>query len=101
VRGHRCLRQGAADAAAAEAGAFSKKDAGLRRRELLGSGEGSLAVQVASLCAAHARELLVCSKGSQVLVEVATGAQEGGLASPAALHQPPGRACFAIEGLCA
>ncbi len=59
---------------------FSKKDAGLRRQELLGSGKGSLATELTIVCAATATKLLLNPKGSDLLVEVACGA-EGGLQS--------------------
>ncbi|EIE25301.1 ARM repeat-containing protein [Coccomyxa subellipsoidea C-169] len=59
---------------------FSKKDAGLRRQELLGSGKGSLATELTTVCAANATKLLLNPKGSDLLVEAACGA-EGGLQS--------------------
>ncbi|KAK9908988.1 hypothetical protein WJX75_005639 [Coccomyxa subellipsoidea] len=56
----------------------SKKDAGLRRQELLGSGKGSLATELTAACAANAAKLLINPKGCDLMVEAACGA-EGGL----------------------
>lgn len=59
--------------AQAERGAFlgiSKKDAGLRRRELLGTGTGSLAEGINSSCRERARELLRSKAAGDLLVEV-------------------------------
>ena len=48
----------------------SKKDAAVRRRELLGSGPGSLAAGLCSTCADHARELLDSKAGGDLFAEV-------------------------------
>lgn len=55
----------------------SKKDPGLRRQELLGSGPDSLAAGLVGLCAEQAVQLLASPVGSEVLVEVARGAAGG------------------------
>ena len=56
----------------------SKKEDGVRRQELLCEGEGSLEEALLQLCTTEAGVLLKCRRGSNVLVEVARGA-EGGL----------------------
>ena len=56
-----------------ERGAFlgvSKKYAGLRRRELLGTGTGSLAEALCRTCREHARQLLRSKAAGDLLVEV-------------------------------
>jgi hypothetical protein len=55
----------------------SKKDAGLRRQELLGSGKGSLATELTAACAANAAKLLINPKGCDLMVEAACGAEGG------------------------
>jgi pumilio family protein 6 len=55
----------------------SKKAADVRRRELLGSGPGSLSGGLVQLCAEQAPQLLASPVGSEVLVEVARGAGGG------------------------
>ena len=56
----------------------SKKSPEVRRRELLGSGAGSLAAALAELCTQRAGALIRSQHGSDVLVEVCRGG-EGGL----------------------
>eukprot|EP00887_Chlorella_sp_A99_P001683 scaffold8.g1683.t1 len=56
---------------------------GARRRELLGSGAGSLAQALVALCSSRAGELLRGQHGGEVLLEVARGG-EGGLLAAAA-----------------
>lgn len=68
-----CFLQGSAEGMVG----FSKKDAGVRRQELLGSGKGSLAAELASACAASAAQLLLSPKGSDLLIEAACGAEGG------------------------
>jgi len=56
-----------------ERGAYlgvSKKDAGLRRRELLGTGTGSLAEALCRSCRERARQLLRSKAAGDLLVEV-------------------------------
>lgn len=48
----------------------SKKDAPLRRRELLGTGPASLAVALCKTCAQHAGELLRGKAAGDLFVEV-------------------------------
>lgn len=55
----------------------SKKDAAVRRQELLGQGPDSLAAALLGLCAEQAVELLSSPVGGEVLVEVARGAAGG------------------------
>eukprot|EP00878_Enallax_costatus_P018010 GHUV01018936.1.p1 GENE.GHUV01018936.1~~GHUV01018936.1.p1 ORF type:complete len:698 (+),score=293.25 GHUV01018936.1:365-2458(+) len=55
----------------------SKKAADVRRRELLGSGKGSLSEALLQLCAAQGGELLRSQVGGDVVVEVARGAAGG------------------------
>lgn len=76
----------------------SKKDAEVRRRELLGSGKGSLAAELASLCVEHAGGLLVCPKGCDILAEVATGAEAG--AAPMLLSIPNPSSASIAQHLC-
>ncbi|BDA41597.1 Pumilio homolog 3 [Coccomyxa sp. Obi] len=56
----------------------SKKDAVLRRQELLSSGKGSLVAELTSVCATNATKLLLSPRGCDLLVEAACGS-EGGL----------------------
>ena len=49
---------------------MSKKDAGLRRRELLGTGTGTLAEALCSSCCERARQLLHSKAAGELLVEV-------------------------------
>lgn len=55
----------------------SKKAPEVRRRELLGSGGGSLAAALAELCGRRAAALLRSQHGSEVLVEACCGGQGG------------------------
>ena len=57
--------------------ATSKKDATVRRRELLGTGESSLAARLAAACAGRAAELLASPKGADLLLEAACGGEAG------------------------
>ncbi|KAL4423682.1 hypothetical protein ABPG75_000983 [Micractinium tetrahymenae] len=60
----------------------SKKDPLVRRRELLsGSGSGSLAAALAQMCAEQAGKLIRSQHGSDVLVEVCRGGEDGVLES--------------------
>lgn len=63
----RCIVQGGAQSAFLGA---SKKDADVRRRELLGSGSASLAAALCRSCAQHAGELLRGKAAGDLFVEV-------------------------------
>ena len=49
----------------------------MRRRELLGSGESSLAADLASALAQAAKEMLVSPKAGALLLEAACGGEGG------------------------
>lgn len=64
-------------AATVAAPVSSKKDAVLRRQELLSSGKGSLAAELTLVCASNATKLLLNPKGCDLLVEAACGSEGG------------------------
>ncbi len=68
---------------------LSKKDAVLRRRELLGSGPSSLGAALAGACAAQAGALLRSQHACDVVVEVACGGDGGERCAPPPPPPPP------------
>ena len=74
---YRCMQGDAEGGSAGPVGATSKKDGMVRRRELLGSGQASLAGKLGEACCGKAAELLVSPEVVNVLLEAASGGEAG------------------------
>ena len=58
-------------------GLTSRKDATVRRRELLGSGESSVALKLAAVLSQVAADMLVSPRAGALLLEAACGGDGG------------------------
>lgn len=71
------MQEAAECSSAGLGGANSKKDSTVRRRELLGNGQASMAGRLAAACSVKAAELLVSPKAVDLLLEAACGGEAG------------------------